>query len=412
LCVPGRAAAYSVFSHQIVVDAAWEQAIVPLLKQRYPSVSDEQLRRARAFAYGGSLIQDLGYYPFGSRLFSNLTHYVRSGEFVEALIATASSAEELAFATGALAHYVSDNTGHPIAANRAVALMYPELGTEHGPQVLYAHSPARHLMVEFAFDVSQVARGGYAAQAYRDRIGFEVAEQALARAFLQTYGLELDSVFVSRELAIGTYRYAVSRTIPEMTRLAWRENRDEIVARTPAARESDFLFAMSRRDFEQAYGTKYRKPGWFSRFLLVLFKVVPKVGPFRPLAFEPLTPEAERLFATSMAAANEQYGSALRALRSRALRLVDRDLDTGQPPARGVNPLAEETYLALLDYLEDQDFTGMPPALIADIRRHYAARAVPARVDRKARKREDEAGKLLAQMDCALATAPCARTDD
>ena len=53
------------------------------LAGRFPKATSDDLLKARAYAYGGSVIQDLGYYPFGSHFFSNLLHYVRTGDFVE-----------------------------------------------------------------------------------------------------------------------------------------------------------------------------------------------------------------------------------------------------------------------------------------------------------------------------------------
>ena len=152
-------------------------------------------------------------------------------------------------------------------------------------------------MVEFAFDVLQVARGGYVAQAYRDRIGFEVSKELLERAVRDTYALDLDDLLLSVDLAIGTYRRAVSSTIPEMTRIAWRDKRDEIEQRTPGVTESAFVYGYTPADYDREFGTKYRKPGFLARTLAFLLKMVPKIGPFRPLAFEPLTPEVEQLFA-------------------------------------------------------------------------------------------------------------------
>lgn len=178
-----------MLAHQAIVDAVWDDAIVPLLRQRFPGTPADRIAAARAYAYGGSVIQDLGYFPFGSKRFTNLVHYVRSGDFVEALIREATSAEEYAFALGALAHYACDNFGHPLAVNRAVPLHYPKLRARFGDSVIYAESPAQHVMVEFAFDVLQVAGAGYASQAsqaYRDRIGFEVAKPVLERAFHAT----------------------------------------------------------------------------------------------------------------------------------------------------------------------------------------------------------------------------------
>jgi hypothetical protein len=351
------ARAYSVLAHQAIVDAAWDDAILPLLRQRYPGVGADRITAARSFAYGGSVIQDLGYYPFGSKRFTHLVHYVRSGDFVEALIREAQSPEELAFALGGLAHYACDNFGHPLAVNRVVPLMYPKLRAEFGERVIYADSPARHVMVEFAFDVLQVAGSGYALQAYRDRIGFEVARPVLERAFRATYGLDLDDLFGDMDLAIGSYRYAIGTVIPEMTRLAWEDKQDDIRARTPDVVREDFVFRLTRQQYEAQYGTQYRKPGFFTRVLFFILKIVPKVGPFRPLAFEPLTPEAERLFTQSFTTARERYRAWVLALRRSPLSLANIDLDTGEPPDGRENPLVAETQADLARLLAERKKT-------------------------------------------------------
>ena len=85
LLVPRPAAAFSVLAHQAVIDRSWDDVIVPAVQARFPGASGDEIEQSRAFAYGGSHIADLGYFPFGSRLFSDLVHYVRSGEFVTAL---------------------------------------------------------------------------------------------------------------------------------------------------------------------------------------------------------------------------------------------------------------------------------------------------------------------------------------
>src|SRR5690349_4310448 len=97
LWAPPRAQAYSVLAHEAIVDGAWESGIVPLLKQRYPRTTADELLAARAYAYGGTIIQDLGYFPFGSHFFTDLLHYVRSGDFVESLLRDAKDVNELAF---------------------------------------------------------------------------------------------------------------------------------------------------------------------------------------------------------------------------------------------------------------------------------------------------------------------------
>jgi hypothetical protein len=373
LLSPRPASAYSVFAHQDMVDALWDSDIVPLLRSRFPSLTEAQATGARAYAYGGALIQDLGYYPFGSHLFTNLTHYVRTGDFVQSLLAEAADANEYAFALGALAHYASDTTGHPIAVNPGVPLMYPKIRAEVGPRALYVDSPARHVMVEFAFDVLRVAQGGYALQAYRDRIGFEVAKPVLERAVRDTYALDLDDLLLSVDLAIGTYRKAVSSTIPEMTRIAWRDKREEIERRSPGVTEGSFVYGYSVQDFERDYGTTYRKPGLLARFLSLLLKIVPKVGPFRPLAFEPLSPEVEQLFVESRSEAQERYAAALRALRRGALDLPNRDFDTGALPAPGRNRLADKTYADLLHKLAARDFERVPAPLLRQVRAFFAS---------------------------------------
>jgi hypothetical protein len=120
--------AYSVLTHEAIIDSTWDSAIKPLLLKRFPAATPDELKQAHAFAYGGCLIQDLGYYPFGSKVFSNLTHYIRSGDFVVNLIRDSQDLNEYAFALGALSHYAADNNGHPLAVNRAVPLFYPKLG--------------------------------------------------------------------------------------------------------------------------------------------------------------------------------------------------------------------------------------------------------------------------------------------
>jgi hypothetical protein len=175
-------AGYSVLTHEAIIDAAWKDGIEPLLLSRFPYATPEQLLQAHAYAYGGAIIQDMGYYPFGSQFFSDLTHYVRSGDFVLALIAESHDLNEYAFALGALAHYAADTTGHPLATNLSVAIMYPKLAKQYGPVITYDEKPSAHSQVEFGFDVDQVAEGNYAPRAYHDFIGFEVSKPVLERA--------------------------------------------------------------------------------------------------------------------------------------------------------------------------------------------------------------------------------------
>jgi hypothetical protein len=370
-------AAYSILAHEGAIDGLWDADIAPLLQQRFGRLTSRQLAGARAYAYGGALIQDLGYYPFGSHLFTNLTHYVRSGDFVEALIRNATDANEYAFALGALAHYTFDNAGHPLAVNRAVPMMYPKLQAKVGPTALYVDSPARHIMVEFAFDVLQVARGGYAAQEYRDRIGFQVSKRLLERAVEETYAIPLDDLLLNVDLAIGTYRRAVGTTIPELTRIAWQEKKDEIAKRTPDVSEHAFVYMLSRRDYEREFGSSYRKPGILARMLAFVLKILPKIGPTQPLAFEPLTADAEGLFLDSVTAAHTRFRIALQALRRRTLVLPNTDFDTGRAPVLGANRLADQTYAELLHKLAHRNFVGATPRLRHELDSFFSGSRTP-----------------------------------
>jgi hypothetical protein len=350
---PARdAGAYSVLSHEANIDALWESGIRPLLSRKFPVATRDELVKARAYAYGGSVIQDLGYYPFGSHFFSNLLHYVRTGDFVETLIAEAQDVNEYAFALGALAHYAADNVGHPEGVNRSVALMYPKLRARYGDSVTYADSPTTHVLVEFSFDVVQAATGKYVSEAFHSFIGFEVAKPVLERAFLATYALDLEDTFLfDVDLAIGTYRHAISQTIPEITRIAWRDKHEDIEKLLPGVARDKFVLKMTREDYEKAYGATYKKPGLFARFLAFLYRLVPKIGPFRKLEFKAPTPEAEAIFVESLKETRERYRATLDAHAAGRLNLANTDFDTGKPSTQGEYELADETYAGLLHRL-------------------------------------------------------------
>src|SRR6266481_4048117 len=259
LCaLPARS--YSVLTHEQVVDMAWEAQLRPMLLKRFPQASADDLKHAHAFAYGGSLVQDMGYYPFGKKYFSDLLHYVRSGDFVMALLEESSDINEYAFALGALAHYSSDNIGHP-TINRVVAIEFPKLKAKYGDEVTYGDDPKAHIRTEFGFDMVQVAKNRYTSDRYHDFIGFEVSKDLLDCAFFETYSLKLSDVFGDEDLAIGTFRRSVSNIIPEMTRVALLARKQAIVRDTPNFHKRQFLYYLSRKSYEKEWGKGYRKPG-------------------------------------------------------------------------------------------------------------------------------------------------------
>jgi hypothetical protein len=405
LTFPRALTAYSVLTHEAAIDAVWDGAIRPLLLRRFPHSSPEALNRARSFAYGGSVIQDLGYYPLGNKFFSNLLHYVRSGDFVEALIRDARDIDEYAFALGALAHYADDTVGHPEATNKAVPVAFPKLRRKFGDTVTYVQAPSQHVIVEFSYDVVQAAGGAYLPEAYHSFIGFRVAPDALERTFRQIYGFELRDLFHDYERAIATYRYAVSQVIPALTNAAWRDKRDEIAKLTPGVQQSSFVFRYSRADYERDYGREYQKPALFARFLGFLYRFVPKVGPLKPLSFKAPTPEIETMFSQSFRQAAARYRSALSDVRDGRFGFRNEDFDTGRPARHGEYVLADDTYVELLTRLDDRSPADISPPLRRDIIAFYGARPAPSSLSKKDRKEWKRVERVLA----AIAAPPAGR---
>jgi len=351
----------------------WDDTLLKLLQRKFPNATPEELKAAHAFAYGGCIIQDMGYYPFGSRFFTDLTHYVRSGDFVEAMLQNAQNINEYAFALGSLAHYAADNNGHRIAINHAVPLLYPKLQRKFGNEVAYEDDPGAHLKTEFGIDVLQVARGRYVSDRYRQFIGFEVSKPLLERAFLDTYGLKLDDVFGNVDLAIGSYRRGVSSIIPKMTRVAWELKKDDIEKTIPGITREKFLFNLSRASFEQEWGKNYKEPGFGTKVIAFLVRWVPKVGPFRVLQFRTPTPEVEKLYLESVNATLASYRQLLAAEAAGRRDLTNQNLDLGKSIQYGSYKMADETYEKLLEKLSKQKSASVPADLQANIRGFYKA---------------------------------------
>jgi Zinc dependent phospholipase C len=395
--------AYSVLSHEAVVDSAWDDAIKPLLLKRFPNATHDELKEAHSYAYGGCVIQDLGYYPFGSHLFSDLVHYVRSGDFVQALLRDSATLDEYAFALGALAHYAADNYGHSIATNHAVPMLYPKLKIKFGDVVAYDQAPAEHLKTEFGFDVVQVAKGRYAPDAYRDFIGFQVSEDLLARAFHETYCLDLKSIFASYDLALGTYRRGVSEVIPKMTEAAWEAKKNDIQKDIPGITKQKFLYHVSRASYEKNWKEKYRQPSASAKLIAFFFRLVPKIGPFRALSFKAPTPEVEKLFMASFNGSVTDYERLLREINSPGkVDLVNDNFDTGTVTAPGEYPLADKTYADLLDRQAKDHFAATTPELRETILKFYSDTNAPI----VTKKDPAQWSKVLQQVDELKAANP------
>jgi len=375
LCSSGSFA-YSVLTHEQIVDLLWTDELRPLLLKRFPALTEEQLKEAHGYAYGGAVIQDLGYYPFGSVEFSNLVHYVRSGDFVRELILQSQDANEYAFALGALAHYASDIAGHP-AVNQAVSIQYPKLRAKYGNSVRYAEDRTAHLKTEFGFDMVQVAKNRYASQEYHDFIGFQVSKPLLERTFPIVYGVELKDVLTHEDLAIGSYRFAVSRMIPQMTQIALRTHKKDLMKETPNFAKQKFLYRLSRSDYEKEWGKDYTKPDFGTRVWSVLLRYMPKIGPFKALAFNNPTPQTEDLYFKSINTTVDQYRIYLQQVRAGSLELANCDFDTGKETKAAEYSLTDDTYAKLLGQLAERKFDLTSPDLRDNILNFYADLSLP-----------------------------------
>jgi hypothetical protein len=369
---PPSARAYSVLSHEAIIDAAWETHIKPLLKRKFPLTSEEDLSRAQAFAYGGAIIQDMGYYPYGSPFFSDLTHYIRSGDFIQALLRDAQNVNEYAFAVGALAHYAADNDGHRLGTNRAVPILYPGLKKKYGDSVSFQDSRLAHVKTEFGFDVLEIARERYAPDSYHDFIGFEVSRQVLDQAFQETYGLVLKDVLVDEDKVLNSYRRDVSKLIPKATRIAWHLKKDEIKDDIPNATKRTFLFNLSRSNYEHEWGKAYRGPSAGERFLAFLFKFIPKFGPLKILQFRTPTPQTEQMFEASFNATLDRFRELLTGINRDQLDLPNENFDVGESTGPGKYRLNDEAHAKLLNKLAEGNFLGATPAVKAELLQFFA----------------------------------------
>jgi hypothetical protein len=389
----GMCNGYSVLSHEEIVDLLWLDQIRPLLLKRFPGTTTEELRKAHAYAYGGCMVQDMGYYPFGNKYFSDLSHYVRSGDFVENLIEESSDLNEYAFALGALAHYAADTMGHP-TVNHIVAIEFPKLRKKYGEQITYAQNPKAHIQAEFGLDVEQIAKGRFSSDAYHDFIGFDVSEPVLKRAFRRTYGIELDDVFGDLDLSIGTFRRSISKIIPKMTKAALIAHKKELARETPNFNKKKFLYNLSRAQYEREWGNQYQKPSFGTRVLAFFLKFVPKIGPFKALAFKMPPANAEDLYIKSVNETVEEYRRTLQAAAGDRLNLRNVDFDTGKPTRPGEYVLTDKAYARLLHELAEKKFSTVTPDLRANLLQFFNDKEHPLSLEKDKEKREQTMAEL------------------
>ncbi len=363
---------YSVLSHEALIDALWDVEFRRVLLLRFPKASVAELKEAHSYAYGGAVIQDMGFYPHNNGYFSDLTHYVRSADFILKLIDDSQTLDEYAFALGALSHYYGDNIGHRWGTNRAEPLVYPKLRRKYGDVITYADKPDKHLQTEYAFDVAEIAQATYASQQYQDFIGFNVAEPLLKRAFQETYGFDLTQMYSDFDKAIGSYRHTLSTLIPFFTRVAWADHKDEIRRARPSITKKKFLYVMSRSSYERHWGKQYERPTLWDRIVAFLLKILPPLGEIKILKFRALTPQTQQIFMHSFTLATPHYQSALIAWGDRKLRIENENFDLGMMAKPGEYSLQDDAYAYWLNRLARNSFAGMDEAMRTDIVRYYA----------------------------------------
>jgi hypothetical protein len=400
-----NAAAYSLLTHEQLIDLTWNDSIVPLLRSRYPALTASEIEHARAYAYGGCVIQDIGYYPFGDRSFSNLTHYVRSGDFVVALFRNAENVNELAFAVGALSHYIGDVEGHSLATNLAVPVEFPKLRAKYGPVVSYEEGERQHVQTEFAFDVNELAHHRMAPFRYQKHIGLEVPVKQLALAYYQTYGLTEDfSGKRGRRFNVSAYHSAARAFIPRVARALTILHR-KVEPPDPTNAEIVELRREVAAVAVENQWDKYRhKAGIGIYSLAALIFILPKIGPLKMAAIKGPTVATEVDYVHSVAVC---VGSLRRLLarftppsgnRSTAAQaaanpsvkpgaptdprdpyhpLKNRDLDTGFVVRPGGYTLTDATYADLLHRLTRQAERPIPPGIKEDIQAFYSNLDLP-----------------------------------
>jgi hypothetical protein len=378
LANPEKTEAYSVMSHQAIIDVVWESGIKPALRNRFPNASEEEINRGQAYAYGGAIIQDLGYYPYGSPFFSDVTHYVRSGDFILALLRDSRDVYEYSFALGAMAHYAADNNGHRLGVNRSVPILYPKLKKKFGDSVAYEDDKLAHIKTEFGFDVLEVAKERFAPESYHDYIGFEVAPRVLEQAFQETYGLDLKKVLGNERRVLNSYRHAVSTLLPKATRIAWHLKKDEIQKDEPGITKEKFLYNLKRANYEKEWGKDYTKPQFSDKLLAFFYKIVPKFGPLRVLQFKTPTPQTEHMFEASFNSTLDQYRKLLQEEReTKKPGIINDNFDLGEVSGPGKYRLSDKTHAKLLDKLAKQSFAGMTPEIRAELLNFFGAKDAP-----------------------------------
>jgi hypothetical protein len=401
IAFPITGQAFSVLAHQAIVDQSWDQTLLPELRRQFPNASEQELREAHSYARGGSHLPDLGYFPLGSHLFSDLLHYVRTGDFITRLLNEASSPDEYAFALGMLAHYEADIIGHAEATNLAVPIIYPKLAEQYGEDVTYADSPSAHLETEFRFDILQAAHRREIPGLLEHSIEFKVPKEFLEKVFRETYGVELRDLFVSYGVAINTYRWGFRTLIDEGTGIAWALYSQDIESLEPGVTSQQFAQVTSRADFVHEFGKAFLEPGYFVQFVGFIGNLVPNIGPLKRLPYKPLPQSVQQLYFRAFHNAYEEYIREVGAIAKNSAVLANLNLDTGRGSQFERYPPADKTYVELLERNARDHFANTPTDLTNDMHAHFSDPDAALAFETSQRDRR-EAVSALSELDSAV----------
>lgn len=366
--------AYSVLTHEALIDLAWNESIRPLLLAKFPNATDHQLVEAHAYAYGGSAVQDMGYYPFGKVFFSNLTHYVRSGDFVARLLKDAKTLNEYAFAIGALSHYLGDSIGHSEAINLATAMEFPKLKAKYGDSVTYGESPHSHIRTEFAFDVEELTDRHFAPAAYLERVGFKVPRTFLRKVFIETYGIDIAEVLGKARPDLKSYRTSVRTLIPAFAEAEVVLHKKQFPPHPDTEAYRTYAERVARTNYQRRWRHTYKGPGFKAHLLAILVFIVPKIGAASDLAIKIPNSASQEWYVRSVNHTLDRFREILHQLRADGdpqVRLTNLDLDTGERVRLGDYALADKAYEELLARLTSKPRRGVPAGVKQNVLEYY-----------------------------------------
>jgi hypothetical protein len=324
----------------------------------------------------------MGYYPFGQPSFSNLLHYVRTGDFISALFRESKDQNDVAFSIGALSHYLGDTIGHPTAVNLAVGKSFPELAARYGPNVNYAEGKHQHVRAEFAFDINDIAKHRLAPERYLNHVGFAVPVPLLTRAFYDTYGLDLAKVLKNGHPKLRGYRYAVRSLLP---RVAYAETllyRNRMPPDVPSPALDEFSKEVAALSTANNWAAYRRHAGIGTHLLAAFIFILPKVGALSDLSLRGPTPSAEQDYVNSLMHTTDVFRQTL-ARATESDGLPNLDLDTGNQVYPGTYSLEDYTYAALLHAMTSDPTKPIPFGVKRDLLIYFADPAKAKYLERK-----------------------------